>query len=76
MRKMILVAAMLSLVFQATAVSDCIPACDTDDDDFITIGDPLILLQIVFNGATTPSPPFPVCGADPSASQCSVGTCP
>ncbi|MAW75946.1 MAG: hypothetical protein CMJ95_09805 [Planctomycetes bacterium] len=49
----------------------CYDACDADDDGAYTISDPLYLLNYLFEGDVPPPPPFPTCGADPTADSLS-----
>ena len=44
--------------------STCDDAYDCDDDGFIAVTDPIVLLEHVFQGGPRPSPPYPGCGVD------------
>jgi len=48
--------------------SNCDKAGDLDDNGAFTIGDAVMLFNYLFvEGSRTPLPPFPACGADPTA---------
>ncbi len=44
----------------------CKDAADVNDDGDITVSDALVLLNFIFGGGATPSPPFPGPGVDPT----------
>jgi hypothetical protein len=45
----------------------CLDAADANDDGGLDLSDPIHLLQGLFGGAGSPPPPYPDCGADPTA---------
>jgi len=49
------------------ATIPCRDAADSNDDGVVAINDPIYLLNYLFLGGAAPAPPFPDCGADPSA---------
>src|SRR5262249_22817969 len=53
--------------FQGQRIMDCPDAADVNDDGIVNISDPVYLLRFLFQGGPGPPPPFPVCGADPTA---------
>jgi hypothetical protein len=46
---------------------DCLDAGDANDDGSFDIADPISLLAGLFGGGSSPPPPFPGCGNDPTA---------
>ena len=47
-------------------VATCQDSCDSNDDGFLNIADPVLLLAAIFSGGAPPPPPYPNCGFDPT----------
>lgn len=53
----------------------CADAADADDDGSLGLADAIAGLSYLFSGGSTPAPPFPACGEDPTADElgCAAG---
>lgn len=69
--------AALSVLFDGTAPSDCVAACDTNGDSAFDVADAVSLLGYLFvPGSPAPAAPFPTCGTAASTLGCDLGVCP
>jgi hypothetical protein len=57
----------LNGLFVGGVVIDCSDSADHNDDARVDISDAIHLLDHLFLGGAPPAPPYPDCGADPSA---------
>lgn len=67
----------LESLFAIGPAAQCDDACDTNDDGFFDISDPLYSLLYLFDGGTAP-PGVGICGADatPDGIGCNFSVCP
>ncbi|MBN1421687.1 MAG: hypothetical protein JXP34_23135 [Planctomycetes bacterium] len=57
----------------------CLDTIDANDDGLLNLADPIYFLSYYFVSGPAPKPPFPRCGADPTADDlgsCSYSHCP
>lgn len=61
----------LNWLFNGGPSPSCLDACDHNDDGVVLgqVSDVVYLLNFLFLGGPPPPPPFPRCGADPSAND-------
>ncbi|MCA8961771.1 MAG: dockerin type I repeat-containing protein [Planctomycetes bacterium] len=58
---------LLTYVFGGGVAPSCLDAGDANDDGALNVGDPITILSALFSMGTTPLPPFPDCGSDPTS---------
>ena len=66
------------LIGQVPAGVPCEDAADVNDDGSINVVDVIYMLNYGFLAGPAPEPPFPSCGADPTADSldCASSPCP